>query len=93
MGTPMSHPPTFTADQARLIGEQLGVDWAASPFDVEQFRMGLEEELEHGRRDAATDVTGDDPIMTGKVALAHLNEIPDYCTRLARMEAEAKAGA
>jgi len=89
----MSHPPTFTADQARLIGEQLGVDWAASPFDVEQFRMGLEEELEHGRHDAATDVTGDDPIMTGKIALAHLNEIPDYYTRLARMEAESKAGA
>jgi len=87
----MSHGPTFTADQARRIGERLGVDWNTSPFDVEQFRTGMDEELEHGRRDPATDVTGDDPIVTGKIALAHLNDIPDYYTRLARMEQEAKA--
>jgi hypothetical protein len=88
----MSHPDTFTVDDARRIGEQLGIDWTTSPFDVEQFRMGLHEELEHGRRDPATDVTGDDPIVTGKIALAHLNDISDYYTRLARMEAEAKSG-
>lgn len=87
----MSHGPQFTADQARDIGERLGIDWKTAPFDVEQFRTGLEEELEHGRRDPATDVTGDDPIMTGKIALAHLNAIPDYYTRLARMEQDAKA--
>jgi hypothetical protein len=52
--------------------------------------MGLEVELEHGRRDPATNVTGDDPILTGKIALAHLNEFPDYYTRLGRMEAEAE---
>jgi len=88
----MSHAPTFSADQARRIGEQLGIDWSCSPFDVEQFRIGLDEELEHGRRDPATDVTGDDPIVTGKIALAHLNDIPDYYTRLALMEAQAKSG-
>jgi hypothetical protein len=89
----MSTSPRFTAEQARKIGEQVGIDWATAPFDVEQFRMGLEVELEHGRRDPATDVTGDDPITTGKIALAHLNEFPDYYTRLARMEADAEAGA
>jgi hypothetical protein len=92
IGLSMSHAPKFTADEARHIGEQIGIDWTTSRFDVEQFRMGLDEELEHGRRDPATDVTGDDPIVTGKIALAHLNDIADYYTRLARMEAEAKAG-
>jgi hypothetical protein len=79
----------FTTEQARLIGESIGIDWDKSQFDVEQFRMGLEVELEHGRRDAATNVTDDDEPTTGKIAWAHLNEFPDYYTRLAAMEAEA----
>jgi hypothetical protein len=78
----------FTAEQARAIGEQLGVDW--SDFDVEQFRMGLDVELEHGLHDPSTDVTGNDPIVTGKIALAHLKEFGDYYTRLDKMEREAK---
>ena len=78
----------FTAEQAKQIGEALGIDW--SLFDVEQFRMGLDVELEHGTVDPATNVTGDDPILTGKIALAHLNEFPDYYTRLAEMEDEAE---
>jgi hypothetical protein len=83
----MAAKQRFTEDQARAIGEQLGIDW--SRFDVEQFRMGLDVELEHGLHDPATDVTGSDPILTGKIALAHLNEFPDYYTRLAKMEREA----
>ena len=82
---------TFTTDEARSVGEQLGIDWASSPFDLEQFRAGMDVELEHGRRDPDTDVTGDDPLLTGKIALAHLRELPDYYTRLARMEAEGEA--
>jgi hypothetical protein len=78
----------FTAEEAQRIGAALGIDW--SQFDVEQFRMGLDVELEHGTVDPATDVTHDDPMMTGKVALAHLNEFPDYYTRLAEMEEEAE---
>lgn len=78
----------FTLEQARQIGEKLGIDW--SRFDVEQFRMGLDVELEHGLHDPATDVTSNDPIITGKIALAHLNEFPDYYTRLAKMEREAE---
>jgi hypothetical protein len=80
----------FSAEEARQIGEQIGVDWALAPFDVEQFRAGLDVELEHGLHDPATNVTGDDPVITGKIALAHLNEFSDYYTRLERMEEEAK---
>jgi hypothetical protein len=80
----------FTVEEAREIGTRIGIDWAGSLFDVEQFRMGLGVELEHGRRDVATNVTDDDEITTGKIARAHLNEFPDYYTRLAKMEAEAE---
>jgi hypothetical protein len=81
---------SFTVDEARAIGEQIGIDWTSAPFDVEQFRMGLDVELEHGLHDPSTNVTGDDEVTTGKIALAHLNEFPDYYTRLDRMEEEAK---
>ena len=80
----------FTTDEARRIGEAIGIDWNSGPFDVEQFRMGMDVELEHGLRDPATNVTGDDPLVTGKIALAHLNELPDYYTRLTKMEADAE---
>jgi hypothetical protein len=89
----MTATTTFTAEQAQAIGKQIGIDWATAPFDVEQFRMGMDVELEHGRHDPQTDVTGSDPVLTGKIALAHLKELPDYYTRLTRMEAEAEAGA
>lgn len=78
----------FSAEEAKSIGEQLGIDW--SKFDIEQFRMGLDVELEHGTISPSTNVTNDDPIMTGKIALAHLNEFPDYYTRLEKMEESAK---
>ena len=87
----MTSTPHFTEERARQVGETIGIDWATAPFDVEQFRAGMDVELEHGSRDPATDVTGSDPIITGKIALAHLNEFPDYYTRLAEMEAEAEA--
>jgi hypothetical protein len=79
----------FTADQAKEVGEALGIDW--SKWDVEQFRRGMDVELEHGTEDPHTNVTDDDPTMTGKIALAHLNEFPDYYTRLDKMEADAHA--
>lgn len=79
----------FTSEEAKKIGEQLGIDW--SKFDVEQFRMGLDVELEHGLVDPHINVTNDDPLMTGKIALAHLNEFSDYYTRLDKMEEEADA--
>jgi hypothetical protein len=76
----MDTTPHFTADQARQIGDQLGINWDHT--NLEEFRQGLEIELEHGLHDPSTDVTGNDPILTGKIALAHLNEFPDYYTRL-----------
>ena len=81
---------SFTAEEARRIGEKIGIDWGSVSFDVEQFRAGMDVELEHGLHDPATNVTGDDATVTGKIALAHLNEFPDYYTRLERMEEEAK---
>jgi hypothetical protein len=84
----MSSKKQFTTEKAREIGDKLGIDW--SRFDVEQFRMGLDVELEHGLVAPSTDVTGDDPIITGKIALAHLNEFADYYTRLEKMERKAK---
>ena len=86
----MSGRESFTADEARRIGEQIGIDWASSPFDVDQFRRGMDVELEHGLHDPVTNVTGDDPLVTGKIALAHLNEFPDYYSRLEQMEEDAK---
>jgi Protein of unknown function (DUF5661) len=87
----MAETPHFTADQARAAGERIGIDWNASRFDVEQFRMGMDVELEHGTRDPDTDVTNDDVDTTAKIARAHLNEFPDYYTRLARMESDAES--
>ncbi|HLI31783.1 MAG TPA: DUF5661 family protein [Solirubrobacteraceae bacterium] len=80
----------FSSDEARAAGAAIGIDWSAAPFDVEQLRMGMDVELEHGLQSAVTNVTDDDPIFTAKIALAHLNEFPDYYTRLARMEQEAE---
>ena len=84
----MSNQKGFTAEEAKSIGEKLGIDW--SKFDVEQYRMGLEVELEHGLVSPETNVTDDDKLTTGKIALAHLKEVPDYYTRLKVMEKEAE---
>lgn len=84
----MSSTREFTMEQAREIGDRIGVDWETIP--MEEFRMGLAVELEHGTHDPETDVTGDDEIITGKIALAHLREFPDYYTRLEKLEDEAE---
>ncbi len=83
----MSKPKQFSLDEAKRIGDSLSVDW--SHVDLEQFRMGLLVELEHGTKDPETNLTNDDMGLTGKIALAHLKEFPDYYTRLATLEAEA----
>jgi hypothetical protein len=80
---------SFTADEAKEIGDLLGVRW--DKFDLDQFNRGMDVELEHGLVDLNTNVTGDDELTTGKIALAHLNEFPDYYTRLHAMEVEAEA--
>ena len=81
---------SFTSEEALAVATQLGIDFAALGFDLEQFMMGMGVELEHGLRDPATNVTGSDPLVTGKIALAHLKEFPDYYTRLEVLEREAE---
>jgi len=85
----MTIKKAFSIDEAREIGDKLSIDW--NKFDIDQFRMGLEVELEHGSHDPETNVTNNDPILTGKIAWAHLKEIPDYYTRLDKMEKEAES--
>lgn len=84
----MSEAKRTTSEEAQRVGDEIGVDW--SRFDLDQFRLGMDVEFEHGSHDPQTDVTGDDPILTGKIALAHMKEFPDYYQRLAQMEAEAE---
>ncbi len=85
----MAAKKKFTTEEAKAVGDALGITWIE--FDVEQFRMGMDVELEHGARDPQTNVTNNDPLTTGKIALAHLKEFPDYYTRLDAMEKEADA--
>lgn len=77
-----------TPEEAKRVGDEIGVDW--DRFDLEQFRAGMDVEFEHGSHDPQTDVTSDNPIVTGKIALAHMKEFPDYYERLERMEREAE---
>src|SRR5262245_49399624 len=77
-----------TTEEAKRVGDAIGVDWTR--FDLEQFRAGMDVEFEHGSHDPQTDVTGDDPIITGKIALAHMKEFPDYYERLERMESRSE---
>lgn len=84
----MAEEKRTTVEEARCVGDEIGVDW--DRFDPEQFRVGMDVEYEHGVHDPQTDVTGNDPILTGKIALAHMKEFPDYYERLERMEKEAE---
>lgn len=78
----------ITIQDAELTGKRLGIKW--DKFSVEQFKIGMEVEFEHGTISPATNVSNDCLLTTGKIALAHLNEIPDYYARLLKMEKEAK---
>lgn len=84
----MESKKEFTEEEAKEVGEKLGINW--EKFDVDQFRRGMNVELEHGLRDPETNVSNDNPITTGKIALAHLKEFPDYYNRLEKMEKEAE---
>jgi hypothetical protein len=86
-----SFKANFSKEEAAAIALLLGIDFAKSKFDLQEFWMGVNVELEHGRRSSLTNVTNDDPLLTGKIAWAHLNEFPDYYQRLKVLEDEAKA--
>ena len=83
----MSAGKKFTDEEAKRIGDELGIDW--DEVQLSEFRMGLGVELEHGSHDPETNVTNNDEVLTGKIALAHLREFPDYYTRLEKLEEEA----
>ena len=80
----------FAPADAQKVADAIGIEFDSVAFDLEQFTMGINVELEHGTRDPETDVTGDDAVTTGKIALAHLREFPDYYTRLDKLEEDAK---
>lgn len=78
----------INSQEAKIIGDSLGINW--NEVSIDEFTMGINIEFEHGIRYPETDVTGDDKIITGKIAWAHLKEFPDYYTRLEKMEQEAE---
>lgn len=86
-----SFKTSYSKEEAAAIALLLGIDFSKSKFNLTEFWMGVNTELEHGKKYYLTSVTGDDPITTGKIALAHLNEFPDYYRRLKILEDEAKA--
>lgn len=84
----MNGKKVFTPDIAKKMGNDFGLTW--KEFDEVELANGLNVELEHGLVDPVTNVSDDDPLITLKIALAHLNEFPDYYTRLDKMEDEAE---
>ncbi|MGL4772734.1 MAG: DUF5661 family protein [Clostridium sp.] len=83
--------PTFTKEDAIIIAKKLNIDFETERFDLDEFLMGINVELEHGSKFPETNVTKNDPILTGKIAYAHLKEFPDYYERLKKLEDEADA--
>ncbi len=68
----------FNLAKAKEVADKLGIDFSNARFTLEEYLEGLNIELEHGLVDSHTNVTNDDALMTGKIALAHLNEVPIY---------------
>ncbi len=75
-----------SSDEARVIAQQVGGE--ALQVSLDEFRRGLEVELEHGLQFPDANVTNNHPILTGKIVLAHLKEMLDYYTRLEVAELE-----
>jgi hypothetical protein len=82
----MSSKKHFSSVEAKEISKKLKINWSKVRYKLEQFRHGMDIELEHGKIDKNTNVTNDNALMTGKIALAHLNEFPDYYNRLDKLE-------
>jgi len=78
--------PKISMKEAKIVLKQ--IDSAGLKIDPEQFRIGLEVELEHGTRFKEANVTNNHPIITAKIVLAHLFETLDYYMRLEISEVE-----
>ena len=76
----------FTEEEALKVATKLGIDWAKVDYKIEDFLAGMNIELEHGLINLITNITNDDALMTGKIALAHLYEGGDYYRELIKME-------
>lgn len=74
----------ITLDQALELGVKLDINWGE--YSLFEFMQGYGVELEHGTMFPRWNITNDDPIMTAKIVMAHLEELPDYYTRLNKME-------
>ncbi len=86
--------PSVTADEAKKILAEINV--TRMPIALEDFRIGLEVELEHGIVFSDANVTSNHPVLTGKIVMAHMKESLDYYQRLDVAEIEgdmAKAAA
>lgn len=81
----------FTIEDAAAALDAAGIDISGEPYGLDDVRDGMNVELEHGTRFSDLDVTGDDPVTTVKIALAHLREFSDYYERLVLMEREGEA--
>lgn len=79
-----------SAQEAASVATSIGIEWQNARFTLEDFRSGMEVEYEHGTQDPQTNVTNDDPLLTGKIAWAHLKEYPDYYQRLSVLETQAE---
>jgi uncharacterized protein DUF5661 len=74
-----------TAD-ARRVGESLHIDW--EQVNLEEFRQGLMGNHKPGAIDPETGLAYESVLLTGKIVLAHIEEFPDYFTRLAKLKEE-----
>ena len=75
---------TVSLSDARKIGTKLGIDF--NSVKLSDYRYGMNVEFEHGKENKLTNVTNNNLLVTGKIALAHLLEYPDYYNRLRQME-------
>ena len=80
----------YTTADASSAARMIGIAWADELFEIDDLVVGMNVESEHGSEHPETNVTGDDPVLTARIALAHLREFPDYYHRLREMEAEAR---
>ncbi len=79
----------FNINHAMVFANKFGLDFSKELFNINDLLIGMNVELEHGKIDKETNVTNDNLILTGKIAMAHLREFPDYYRRLSKMEKEA----
>lgn len=83
----MKNRKQISSEEAQRIGESLHLDW--DRIDLEQFRQGLMGEVDQANMDPETGRTYDSILLSGKLVVAHMQEFPDYFTRLEKLKAEA----